>query len=47
MVEVVTRHTMHLPRLQALMEETVVMTHMLKATAPTLMRMMHGVVKVR
>lgn len=47
MVEVATRHTMRLPRLQALMEETAAMIHMLKATAPTLMRMMHGVVKVR
>ena len=44
--EVPTRHTMHLPRLQALMEETAAMTHMPKATAPTRMRKTHGV-KVR
>ena len=44
--EVVTRHTMPPPRHQAVMEEMAPMTHMRKATAPTLMRKMHGV-KVR
>jgi len=46
MAQAVTRHTMHLPRKQALMEETGAMTHMPKATAPTRMRKTHGV-KVR